>query len=157
MYAFCPPIHNATHSTQQTTQHTKILHIARYTLTNKHTQYDTAQALPLHDATRTPTHTRTSFCPAVFMMIHDKLPIATGGECFKLLTNQLAMVGYWPVMAVTGNSELGFDCGEGAFCVVGAPSRRWRLSAAEDLLALVLFIPQLHSTQHRKTHQVSTH
>ena len=71
-------------------------------------------------------------------MIHDKLPIATGDECFKLLTNQLAMVGYWPVMAVTGKSELGFDCGEGAYSVVGAPSRRWRRSAAEDLLALVL-------------------
>ena len=61
-------------------------------------------------------------------------------------------------MAVTGNRELGFDSGEGAYTVVGAPSRRWRRSAAEDLLALVLnVVPQLHSTQHGKTHQVSTH
>ena len=41
-------------------------------------------------------------------------------------------------MAVIGNRELGFDSGEGAYTVVGAPSRRWRRSAAEDLLALVL-------------------
>ena len=66
------------------------------------------------------------------------MPIASGDELFKLLTYQLAMVGYWPIMTVTGNRELGFDSGEGAYTVVGAPSRRWRRSAAEDLLALVL-------------------
>ena len=30
------------------------------------------------------------------------------------LTYQLAMVGFWPTMALTGNGELGFDSGEGA-------------------------------------------
>ena len=47
-------------------------------------------------------------------MIHDKLLIAFGDESFKFVTDQLSMVGYWPTMAVTGNSELGFDSGEGA-------------------------------------------
>ena len=62
------------------------------------------------------------------MMIHDKLPIASGDECFKLLTYQLAIV----------NRKLGFDSGKGAFSVVGALSRCWKRSAAEYLLALVL-------------------
>ena len=48
-------------------------------------------------------------------MIHDKLLIAFGGESFKLLTCQLSMVWYWPTMAVTGNRELGFDSGQGAW------------------------------------------
>ena len=50
----------------------------------------------------------------VFLMIHDKLLIAFGDESFKFVTDQLSMVGYWPVMGVTGNRELGFDSGEGA-------------------------------------------
>ena len=48
-------------------------------------------------------------------MIHDKILIAFGDESFKFLTYQLSMVGYWPTMAVTGNRELGFDSGEGAW------------------------------------------
>ena len=52
----------------------------------------------------------------VFLMIHDKILIAFGDESFKFLTYQLSMVGYWPTMAnVTGNRELGFDSGEGAW------------------------------------------
>ena len=34
---------------------------------------------------------------------------------FKFLPYQLWMVGYWPTMALTGNGELGFDSGEGAW------------------------------------------
>ena len=34
---------------------------------------------------------------------------------FKFLTYQLPSVGYWPTEAVTGNGELGFDSGEGAW------------------------------------------
>ena len=45
-------------------------------------------------------------------MIYDKILIAFGDESFKFLTYQLSMVGYWPIMAVTGNKELGFDSGE---------------------------------------------
>ena len=50
----------------------------------------------------------------VFLMIHDKLVVAFGGESFKFLTYQPSMVGYWPTMAVTCNTALGFDSGEGA-------------------------------------------
>ena len=38
-----------------------------------------------------------------------------GAVSFKFLTYQLSMVGYWPTMALTGNGELGFDSGEGAW------------------------------------------
>ena len=51
-------------------------------------------------------------------------------------------------MTVTSDRELGFGSGEGAFSVVGAPSRRWRRAAAEDLLALVLNV--VHSQIHVK-------
>ena len=34
---------------------------------------------------------------------------------FKFLPYQLSMVGSWPTMAITGNGELGFDSGEGAW------------------------------------------
>ena len=34
---------------------------------------------------------------------------------FKFLTYQLRTVGYWPTVAMTGNGELGFDSGEGAW------------------------------------------
>ena len=34
---------------------------------------------------------------------------------FKFLPYQLSMVVYWTTMAVTGNGELGFDSGEGAW------------------------------------------
>ena len=57
--------------------------LLRYTLTDKHTHtipHVTART------TRTPTHTkahsstRISFCSVVFMMIHDKLLMASGNE-----------------------------------------------------------------------------
>ena len=38
-----------------------------------------------------------------------------GDGSFKFLPYQLSMVGYWPTMALTGNGELGFDSGEGAW------------------------------------------
>ena len=50
----------------------------------------------------------------VFLMIHDILLIASDHWSFKFLTYQLAMVGCWLTIAVTGNRELGFDSGEGA-------------------------------------------
>ena len=37
------------------------------------------------------------------------------GKSFKFLPYQLWMVVYWTTMAVTGNGELGFDSGEGAW------------------------------------------
>ena len=36
-------------------------------------------------------------------------------ESFKFLPYQLSMVVYWTTMAVTGNGELGFGSGEGAW------------------------------------------
>ena len=36
-------------------------------------------------------------------------------KSFKFLPYQLSMVVYWTTMAVTGNGELGFDSGEGAW------------------------------------------
>ena len=50
----------------------------------------------------------------VFLTIHDKLLTVLGDETFKFLTFHLSMVGYWPTMAVTGNTESGFDSVEGA-------------------------------------------
>ena len=41
--------------------------------------------------------------------------IASRDESFKFLTYQLSMVRYWLTMALTGNGELGFDSGEGAW------------------------------------------
>ena len=43
-----------------------------------------------------------------------KILIAFGDESFKFPTYQLSMVGYWPTMALTGNTELGFGSGDGA-------------------------------------------
>jgi hypothetical protein len=40
---------------------------------------------------------------------------AAGDKSFKFLTYQLPTVGYWPTVAMTGNGELGFDFGEGAW------------------------------------------
>ena len=34
---------------------------------------------------------------------------------YKFLPYQLSMVVYWTTMAITGNGELGFDSGEGAW------------------------------------------
>ena len=39
----------------------------------------------------------------------------TGDRSFKFLPYQLSMVGYGPTMAITGDGELGFDSGEGAW------------------------------------------
>ena len=36
-------------------------------------------------------------------------------KSFKFLPHQLSMVVYWTTMAFTGNGELGFDSGEGAW------------------------------------------
>ena len=52
------------------------------------------------------------------LVIHNKWlnRIAYAGEWSnEFLTYQLTMVGYWPTMAMTGNGELGFDSGEGAW------------------------------------------
>ena len=40
---------------------------------------------------------------------------ACSAKSFKFLPYQLSMVVYWTTMAVTGNGELGFDSGEGAW------------------------------------------
>jgi hypothetical protein len=40
---------------------------------------------------------------------------ASGDKSFKFLPYQLSMVVYWTTMAVTGNGELGFGSGEGAW------------------------------------------
>ena len=52
------------------------------------------------------------------LVIHDNRTnrIASAGDgSFKFLTYQLPTVGYWPTVAMTGNGELGFDSGEGAW------------------------------------------
>ena len=38
-----------------------------------------------------------------------------GDDSIKFLPYQLSMVGYGPTMVATGNGELGFDSGEGAW------------------------------------------
>ena len=50
------------------------------------------------------------------MVIHNNFRIDRKIDAsFKFLPYQLWMVGYWPTMALTGNGELGFDSGEGAW------------------------------------------
>ena len=53
-----------------------------------------------------------------FVVIHnnfaDRMAYA-GDRLIVFLPYQLWMVGYWPTMALTGNGELGFDSGEGAW------------------------------------------
>ena len=52
------------------------------------------------------------------MVIHNNRTnrmASAGDESFKFLTYQLPTVGYWPTVALTGNGELGFDSGEGAW------------------------------------------
>ena len=39
---------------------------------------------------------------------------SSGDRSFKFLPYQLSMIGYGPIMALTGDGELGFDSGEGA-------------------------------------------
>ena len=41
--------------------------------------------------------------------------LCAGDESFKFLPYQLSMVRYWPTMVTTGNGELGFGSGEGAW------------------------------------------
>ena len=51
-----------------------------------------------------------------FVMIHNNWTNRSFyDESFKFLPYQLSMVVYWTTMAVTGNGELGFDSGEGAW------------------------------------------
>ena len=53
-----------------------------------------------------------------FVVIHDNWMnrmASAGDKSFKFLTYQLPTVGYWPTVAMTGNGELGFDSGEGAW------------------------------------------
>ena len=60
---------------------------------------------------------RTNPSSAWFLVIHDNRTnrmASAGDRFFKLLTDQLPTVGYWPTVAMTGNGELGFDSGEGA-------------------------------------------
>ena len=52
------------------------------------------------------------------VVIHNNFRIAwpcAGDDSFKFLPYQLSMVVYWTTMALTGNGELGFDSGEGAW------------------------------------------
>ena len=51
-------------------------------------------------------------------VIHSNLADRYGfgrDASFKFLPYQLSMVVYWTTMALTGNGELGFDSGEGAW------------------------------------------
>ncbi len=51
-----------------------------------------------------------------YMVNHNNFRIGRKIDAsFKFLPYQLWMVGYWPTMALTGNGELGFDSGEGAW------------------------------------------
>ena len=53
-----------------------------------------------------------------FVVTHNNFAnrmACTDDESFKFLPYQLSMVGYWPTMALTGDGELGFDSGEGAW------------------------------------------
>ena len=50
-----------------------------------------------------------------YLVIHNNFRIVFDDASFKFLPYQLWMVGYWPTMALTGNGELGFDSGEGAW------------------------------------------
>ena len=52
------------------------------------------------------------------LVIHDnctKWIASAVTASFKFLTYQLPTAGYWPTVAMTGNGELGFDSGEGAW------------------------------------------
>ena len=57
-----------------------------------------------------------SLCVLWWIMITVRIAWPCAGDgSFKFLPYQLWMVGYWPTMALTGNGELGFDSGEGAW------------------------------------------
>ena len=49
------------------------------------------------------------------VVIHTKIADRSCDGSFKFLPYQLWMVRYWLTMALTGNGELGFDSGEGAW------------------------------------------
>jgi len=54
------------------------------------------------------------------LVIHDncanRMAITSAGDgSFKFLPHQLSMVGSRPTMVITGDGELGFDSGEGAW------------------------------------------
>ena len=59
----------------------------------------------------------TNPCLHGFELTHSNQRIACfGGDVSsEFLTYQLPTVGYWPTVAMTGNGELGFDSGEGAW------------------------------------------
>ncbi len=53
-----------------------------------------------------------------FVVSYDNLNESrgfVGDKSFKFLTYQLPTVVYWTTVALTGNGELGFDSGEGAW------------------------------------------
>ena len=55
-------------------------------------------------------------CPVSrWLMVIERIACFGGDNSFKFLTYQLSTVGYWPTVALTGNGELGFDSGEGAW------------------------------------------
>ena len=55
-------------------------------------------------------------CPVSrWLMVIERIACFGGDDSFKFLTYQLPTVGYWPTVALTGNGELGFDSGEGAW------------------------------------------
>ena len=61
---------------------------------------------------------RPIFPQGSIVMIHNNWSNRIGFACdksFKFLPYQLSMVVYWTTMALTGNGELGFDSGEGAW------------------------------------------
>ena len=53
--------------------------------------------------------------PGVWWIIVIERIAKSCDKSFKFLPYQLSMVVYWTTMAVTGNGELGFDSGEGAW------------------------------------------
>ena len=59
-----------------------------------------------------------SIFPVSIVMTHSNWSnrmVLDRDTSFKFLPHQLSMVVYWTTMAVTGNGELGFDSGEGAW------------------------------------------
>ena len=50
-----------------------------------------------------------------WIIIISRISVLWRDASFKFLPYQLSMVVYWTTMALTGNGELGFDSGEGAW------------------------------------------
>ena len=115
--AFAPPIHNGTHSTQQTAQHTSRLHTntihphEQLHTDTHYTTHCTDATTARHHTHRTHSHTHTlPSCSVVFMMIHDKLLIALATSLEKALcrpisdalfcTCPLAVVHFSPVITM---------------------------------------------------------